>query len=119
MASETTVPTWAVTAEKVEEAIRRIVQVSRPQMVIVFGSYVSGTPNWNSDLDVLVVTDDTVTNPRQESVRIRQALREIHMPVDIVVVPRRQWEQFKDTPGLVYREALRTGKVVYDSAQAA
>lgn len=119
MASGTTVPSWAVTAEKVEQAIRRIVQLSRPQLVIVFGSYVSGTLNWNSDLDVLVVTDDTVTNPRQESVRIRQALREILMPLDIVVVPRRQWEQFKDTPGLVYREALRTGKVVYDSSQAA
>lgn len=119
MKSETTVPSWVVTAEKVEEAIRRIVEVSRPRMVIVFGSYVSGTLNWNSDLDVLVVTEDAVTNPREESVRIRLALREIRMPMDIVVVPWSQWEQFKDTPGLIYREARRTGKVVYESAQAA
>ena len=119
MKSEITVPSWVVTSEKVEEAIRRIVEVSRPRMVILFGSYVRGTPHRNSDLDVLVVTGDTVTNPREESVRIRRALREIPMPMDIVVVPWSRWEQFKDTPGLIYREARRTGKVVYESAQAA
>lgn len=119
MASETSAPSWLVTPEKVEEAIRRIIQVNRPRMVVVFGSYVRGTLNRNSDLDVLVVTEDTVVNPVEESVRIRRALRDIPMSIDIVVVPWSQWERFKDTPGLIYREALRTGKIVYDSAQVA
>jgi hypothetical protein len=37
------------------------------------------------------------------------------MPMDIVVVPRAKWEELKDLPGLIYREALMKGKVVYES----
>ncbi len=105
---------WAVTREKVEAAVRRIVEVSRPVLVILFGSYVRGTMDRNSDLDVLVVTDDTVENPRKEAVRIRRALRGILMPMDLLVVPRSQWEALKDRPGLVYREALKTGVIAYE-----
>lgn len=119
MNSEAKAPVWAVTPEKVEAAVRRIVEVSRPEKIIVFGSFARGTQGWNSDLDVLVITGDTVANPRQESARIRRALRDIPMAIDVLVVPRGQWEHLKDTPGLVYREALRTGKVVYESAEAA
>jgi predicted nucleotidyltransferase len=119
MASGTRDPVWAVTPEKVEAAVRRIAEVSRPEMIILFGSYVRGTQDRNSDLDVLVITADTVTDPRRESVRIRRALRDIPMAMDILVVPRSRWDQLKETPGLIYREALQTGKVVYGSAEAA
>ncbi|MGB9610523.1 MAG: nucleotidyltransferase domain-containing protein [Bryobacteraceae bacterium] len=119
MANHTTVPSWAVTPEKVEEAVRKIIEVSHPEKIILFGSYVRGATGRNSDLDILVVTSDTVENPRRESVRIRRALRGIPMPMDILVIPRSQWEKLKDVPGLIYREALKTGKVVYECSQAA
>lgn len=119
MASGTRDPVWAVTPEKVEAVIQRIVDVSRPEKIILFGSYARGTQGRNSDLDVLVVAGDALVNSRQESVRIRRALRDIPIAVDVLVISRGQWEQVKDTPGLVYREALRRGKVVYESPEAA
>lgn len=81
----------------------------------LFGSYVTGKMNANSDLDVLVVESE-VENPRKESVRIRRALKGVLMPMDILVVQENELEEMADTPGLVYREALRNGKVVYESA---
>jgi hypothetical protein len=36
------------------------------------------------------------------------------MPVDILVVPHSKWEELKDVPGLIYREAAKSGKVVYE-----
>jgi predicted nucleotidyltransferase len=45
-----------VTQEKVKPAIERIVAVSQPRKIILFGSYVHGTLRADSDLDVLVVT---------------------------------------------------------------
>ena len=107
---------WAVTPEKVEAAVRKIVEVSRPVRIILFGSYVRSTVGRNSDLDVLVVSDDTVTDARREAVRIRRALRGILMPMDILVVPLSRWEALKDRPGLIYREAAKTGVVVYESS---
>lgn len=115
MQTELVDPLWVVTPAKVEAAVRKITEVCRPVRIIVFGSYVRGTTDRNSDRDVLVVVDDTVGNPRKESVRIRRALRNISMPIDVLVAARSQREALKDKPGLIYREALRTGRVIYES----
>ena len=66
-------------------------------------------------MDFLVVTKDEVPSPRKESVRIRQALGSVSMPMDILVISEKRLGELGDQPGLVYREALRTGKVVYES----
>lgn len=107
---------WEVTDEKVRAAIERIVEVSHPRRLILFGSYVKGTMHRHSDLDVLVVARGDVESPRKESVRIRRALRGLSMPVDVLVIGEAELDQVAETPGLIYREALRHGKVVYESA---
>ncbi|MCX5827845.1 MAG: nucleotidyltransferase domain-containing protein [Deltaproteobacteria bacterium] len=106
---------WVVTPPKVQTVIHKIVEVSQPQKVILFGSYVNGDIGINSDLDVLVVTGNHIENPRKESIRIRRVLRGIRMPMDILVVPEAIFEDLANVPGLIYREALRSGKVVYES----
>lgn len=106
---------WEVTPEKVEAAIRKIIEVAQPLKLILFGSYVRGETNINSDVDILVIASDNIESPRKESVRIRRALRGISMPMDVLVVPQSAWEQLKDMPGLIYREALVNGKVIYES----
>lgn len=107
---------WQVTDEKVRQAVEKIVAAARPRKVVLFGSYVRGTMHRDSDLDILVVTETEIENPRKESVRIRRALRGLGMPMDILVVSEERLSACGDTPGLVYREALREGRIVYDSA---
>ena len=105
----------SVTAEKVEKVVDRIIEIAHPKKVILFGSYINRTMEEVSDLDILVVERDDVENIHKESVRIREALEDIIMPMDILVVRESHFERSKDTPGLIYREALRTGKVVYEA----
>jgi uncharacterized protein len=107
---------WAVTPEKVRAVVERILQVSKPKKLVIFGSCVRGNLNEHSDLDVLVVTGDEVISPRKEAVRIRRSLKGISMPIDIIVVPEYQLDELADQPGLIYREALKHGEVVYESA---
>lgn len=107
---------WEVTPEKAEEAIRRIVEVSQPRRLILFGSYVRGDLKPHSDLDILVITPDEPDTPRRESVRIRRALRGIPMAMDILVVGQETLDRAADVPGLIYREAVREGTVAYESA---
>ena len=106
---------WAVTSEKVQMAIQRIVEVASARKVIVFGSFAKGATTTNSDFDVLVITEHDVSSARKESVRIRRLLRGISMPMDIIVLPEAKWIQVRDCPGTIYKEILRTGKVVYES----
>lgn len=106
---------WAVTPEKIEAAVRTIVRVARPQKVILFGSAVRGEVSIHSDADFLVVVKQDDKDPLKESVRIHEALWGILMPMDILVVSEGELEKLGDKPGLIYREILQTGKVVYEA----
>ncbi len=117
MKSAATAKSWRVTPEKVEAAVRKIIEVARPTKLILFGSYVKSRTDMNSDVDFLVVTGNEIENTRKESVRIRRALRGIGMPMDILVIPEGKWMELKDEPGLIYKEALKSGKVVYESPE--
>jgi len=107
---------WFVTPEKVQAAVQRLIEVAAPNRLYLFGSCARGDTNANSDLDVLVVVDDSVTSPREESVRLRQALRGIQMPMDILVVTQTFFNAHRNSPGLVYREIVETGRLVYERA---
>ena len=116
--NEAVKPPWAVTPEKVELAVRRLVETGHPRKVILFGSYMRGETHRDSDLDVLVVTEDGVKSARKESARLRRALRGIRMCMDILVVREGDFNRLKDRIGLIYREAVREGKVVYETGQS-
>ena len=107
---------WEITPIKVQQVIEKIVALAKPRKLIFFGSFVQEKTHRHSDLDILIVTDDSIDSPRKESVRIRRALKGIHMPMDILVVPEDKLEELIRMPGLIYREAVTKGKVVYESA---
>jgi uncharacterized protein len=113
--SAITEPPWLVRPEKVEAVVQRLIGVARPKKIILFGSYVRGEITRDSDLDVLVVTNDDVQSPRRESVRLRNAVGDINMPMDILVVPESRFRALRDKIGLIYREAVLRGRVVYES----
>jgi len=100
-------------ADKLPEVIRRIVQTSDPEKIILFGSYARGSSGKDSDLDLLIILSKT-DHQRRESIRIRRALRGLLTPVDILIATLEQLERLGDTPGLIYRSALREGKVLYE-----
>lgn len=110
-------PSWSVTPAKVRDAVRRIISTGRPKRLYLFGSYVRRASRRPRDLDMLVVVRDGVKNTRKESVRLRRAMNGISMPVDLLVVREGQFGLLVDQPGLVYREAVRTGKLVYESSR--
>ena len=95
------------------EITRRILSVSDPEKIILFGSYARGDNNPDSDLDVLVVMK-YVESPRAESIRLRRALRGLLIPVDVIVVTTEQVDRYRNTVGLIYQTALTEGKLVYE-----
>jgi len=70
-------------------------------------------------LDILVVVDDSVADTRAESVRLRRALRGIDMAMDILVVRASHFEALRDRIGLIYREIVREGQLVFEKRKAA
>ena|SRR5947209_8134106 len=113
--STTGSPIWAVTPEKINEAVRRIVEAARPRKVIVFGSQARGKSGEDSDLDLMVIVDK-IENQIQESVRLRRLLKGLVMAVDLLVVEQAKFDYWHDTPGNVFYEADHEGKIVYEAA---
>lgn len=107
---------WQITEEKVQRAIQRIVEVAQPLSIILFGSYVRGQTGLNSDLDILIVVSEEVKNCRRESVRIRKTLRDISMPMDILVIRAQELRELVDVPGLIYSTIMKEGRIIYEKA---
>lgn len=100
------------TDAQLTEIIRRIVAVSDPQRIILFGSQARGDAAPDSDFDLLVVKDK-VESPRAESARIYRALAGLSTPVDIVVTRSDYVLLHRDVVGTVVRPALREGKMLH------
>jgi predicted nucleotidyltransferase len=62
--------------------------------VILFGSYARGNAAAHSDVDFLVV-EPFVNGQHREMVRLREALRELRVPVDVLVTSREVYEAWK------------------------
>lgn len=97
-----------------DEIIRRIVNVARPERIILFGSAARGEMDRNSDVDLLVVKEGV--HRRRTAARILEKLRGVGAAVDVVVVTPEDVERYGDCHALVIKPALREGKVVYDAA---
>jgi predicted nucleotidyltransferase len=48
-----------VSEKKIEEIASKIAEGFNPEKIILFGSYALGNPNRNSDLDFLIVKNQT------------------------------------------------------------
>lgn len=94
------------------ELVRRILAVSSPRQIILFGSYARGDFGPDSDLDVLIIEDE-VDSINAETQRLYQALRGLGVPVDIVVTRTAYIQRYGDLVGSVARPALREGRVLY------
>ena len=103
-----------LTTSDVEDVVRRIVEVAQPEKIILFGSAARGEMSRHSDLDILVVKWGA--DHWGLSGRIRRALRGVNAAVDLVVATPENIERYKDSHPLVYKPALREGRVVYDAA---
>ncbi len=94
------------------EIVRRVLTVSRPDKIILFGSAATGQMTKDSDIDLLIVEPET-DNRRQLSAQIRVAVGSIGYPVDVIVIRTSRFEQTKNLVGGIAYPANKYGRVLY------
>jgi predicted nucleotidyltransferase len=99
----------------VSEIVKRILEVAEPQRIILFGSAATGQMSKDSDIDLLVL-ESAPGDTREESVRIRQAVRGLGYPFDIIVMAVERFEESKEVVGGIAYPAHKYGKVIYEEA---
>jgi predicted nucleotidyltransferase len=96
--------------QMLKRAIERLRQeVPTGSRIILFGSQATATANDESDADFLIIEPE-LTDRRSEMVRLRQILRPLRIPVDIVVVSLAIFETWKNVPNTLLFDAATKGK---------
>jgi len=100
------------TRAQIDLMVKRIVKRFHPEKIILFGSQARGDASADSDVDLLVVmaVDGCVVDKRLE---IRQALRDIPIPKDVVVTSPEDFAWRRNIVGTIEWPATREGKVLY------
>lgn len=100
--------------EIIESAVDRLVKVAHaPIKVILFGSYARGTAHEGSDIDLLVV-EDNIPDMAAENNRVRGAVGQLGVGVDILLYPREEFERRTQWQTSPVSDAVRYGKVIYE-----
>ncbi len=95
-----------------DEIVRRILEVSSPERIILFGSAARGGMTNDSDIDLLIVEPE-IPNRREEYLRIRRALKGIEYPFDIILITSQWFKESKDTIGGIAYPAHKQGRILY------
>jgi predicted nucleotidyltransferase len=93
--------------------VKRIVKKFHPERVILFGSHARGDAGPDSDVDLLVVMDFEGA-AREKQLEIRQALRDIPVPKDVIVTRTEDFAWRKDIVGTIEWPAAREGKALFE-----
>ena len=102
-----------IEVEAIQSLGDEIARTFHPKQIILFGSYAHGTPNAESDVDLLVVMEHSGKAVRQAA-RILTALRP-DFPVDIVVRTPDQLQERLELNDFFLRDIVSKGKVLYAS----
>ena len=105
---------WAVTADKINEVISRLVDAASPLRLIAFGSAAHGNLSAANDFDLLVVEPE-VESRYSEMLRLQRTLRGVLMSVDLVVTSKASFDKRCLLPGTLEYAAHKDGRVLHDS----
>lgn len=98
----------------VKKVVDRILAVAKPERIILFGSAATGLMTRDSDLDLLVI-ESGFKGQREESSRLRIALGDLGIPVDVFAMTPERFEETKGVIGGLAYPANKYGKVIYEA----
>jgi hypothetical protein len=97
----------------IAEATRRLVEEFQPEQVWLFGSYAWGDPTEDSDLDLMVVLNQSDERSLARMQRAHRCLRRLGMPKDVVVDTRAEFDRFKDVKSSLTYKIIHEGRLLH------
>ena len=102
------------TQETIQDIVQKIVASYSPQKVILFGSYVYGKPDQNSDIDLLIIKD-TKKRPIERWMEVKRLVRDRQREFSVspLVYTNQEIKKRLAIKDFFIQEVLEKGKVVY------
>jgi uncharacterized protein len=104
-----------IDTNKINEVVARIADKFNPDKIILFGSYASGNPNKDSDLDLLII-QDTDLPMHKRGLDIRLSLIGTMIPIDVLVYTKTEFDEEKNKRYSFLNSAIKNSKILYERA---
>jgi len=98
----------------IDEIKKKILSQYQPGKLVLFGSAASGDIGKVRDIDLCVINDN-IKNKSEEFIKLRKIIGRTILPLDILILTRKEFERRKDIWGTVQYEIDKKGKVLYES----
>lgn len=100
--------------EIIIEIVEKIKKEYQPDKIILFGSYAYGTPDRDSDIDLLIIKD-TQDRPIDRRVAVRRIVSDPKrfIPFEPIVLTPKEVNERLEIGDQFIKEILRKGEVIY------
>jgi predicted nucleotidyltransferase len=111
-----------LTENKYIQQIAEVLKEMNPYMVLLFGSFAGGSPHSDSDIDLLVVTNDNYIPKDYEEytqlyLKVSRAIRPVkrRIAIDLIVHTLPMYNLFVKQNSSFCNEVVSKGMVIYES----
>lgn len=104
-----------ITKKIIREAIKDAIAEIRPEKVILFGSYAYGSPNRDSDVDLLFIKDSGLSGLKRYC-WVSRYIKHL-FPMEILVKTQAEIKNRLNMGDPFYKEIVKKGKVLYESSK--
>lgn len=96
----------------IEKIINYAAYVTEPQKIIIFGSMAIDTANVFSDLDLLIISDNSI-NRKEACVRIKSYASQFCLKTDVLIYSEQELENAHKSPNSFLEAVYKSGKIVF------
>ena len=95
------------------ETVERLKTEFQPEEIYLFGSHAWGTPNEDSDVDLMVIVPSSDERPIRRDQRAQKCLGRLAISADVLVRTRSEVERVRNVTGSLTHDVLCNGRKVY------
>jgi uncharacterized protein len=96
-----------------QTAMQRLVAEFQPEQIWLFGSHAWGTPDEDSDVDLMVIVPSSDERSIKRMQRAHRCLRGIGFAKDVLVPTRAQVDRYKHLRASLFHQVLAKGRKLY------
>ncbi len=102
-----------IQSDLLNETVERLKTEFQPEEIYLFGSHAWGTPNDDSDIDLMVIVPSSKERPIRRDQRAQKCLGRLAVPADVLVRTRGEVNRYKHLRASLFYQVLHQGRKLY------
>jgi len=98
--------------DQINNIIEKIKRIIKPKCIYIFGSYIYGKPNKNSDLDLLIIKKNKISNKLDKLIRLKKNIISDKYSVDVLLYSEKEFNNKVKEGWKIFDDILTKGKKI-------